>query len=568
MQRRFSVPAVILLAIVIAGANETANASLAPKWSDQQLIDFSEVVVAGEVTAIASAREGNAIYTYVTIEVDEVLRGHISDRHVVLKQAGGVVDDIGMDVSGQARFERGEHVLVFAEVRPRDRTLYTTALWQGKWSVQIDPVSGRRVAYRNDPSTPDSEVDVRDLSVLAQSVAATAHDRAEAFVTSPVETPVDIGVDPFVTLATPARWTSQPVLVDIQAGGQPGLPGGGAAQMANVLAQWNAAGSAHTWSVRSTSAAARCQDPFNNTTIVAVVWNDPCADISNTGGTIAVAATWFTVAPSGGTVNGVTFRTILEVTVTTNDSATAQQFVLNGNCFQQVLLHEMGHALGLGHTADATAVMFATVSFAQCSAAPLPLQPDDIAGVRFIYPSSTPPPAGVPAPVTGLTATVTGTTVAIRWNASTGATSYRLVAVLGGVTVFDANVGAGTAVTATAPSGTFTVTVFAVNAAGQSAGTSTTFTVGGGTLPSAPTSVTAVVGAGRTLTLSWPAGAGATSYRLQATLNGVLVFDQNIGPATAVGPLPVPAGSYTVTVFSVNAAGQSPTGTSTSFVVP
>jgi hypothetical protein len=471
-----------------------------------------------------------------------------------------------MEISGQARFRRGEEVLVFAEVRPRDRTLYTTALWQGKWTIQRDAASGREIAMRWDPSTPNATVDVRDLAMFSNAVAATQQDRFEEMVTSPAETPVENGTDPFATLDTPARWTTQPVIVDLQAGGQPGLPGGGLSQMQNVFAQWNAAGSTFQWSVRSIAAPSRCQSPFNNTTFVVIVWNDPCAEMSNTGATIAVAATWFTVAPAGGTVNGVTYRQILEVTVTTNDSTTAQQFVLNGNCFQQVLLHETGHALGLGHTTDSTAVMFATVAFSQCAPAAKPLQPDDVSGVRFIYPSSTTP--AVPLPVTGLAATVSGSLVTIRWNASAGATSYRLLATAGGATVFNANVGNTTVVAANAPPATYTVTVFAVNAAGQSAGTSTTFTVGGGTLPTAPATVTPVVGAGRTLTVSWSAGAGATSYRLLATLNGAVVFNQNVGPTTAVGPVQVPPGSYTITIFSVNAAGESPTGTTTTFVVP
>jgi hypothetical protein len=546
---------------------QSSQASIGPKWSDEQLTDLSSAVVAGKVTSVASGWDGSAIYTYITIDIRRVLRGAIAERQVVLKQAGGVVGDIGMEISGQARFRRGEEVLVFAEVRPRDRTLYTAALWQGKWTIQRDAASRREIAMRSDPSTPDAGVDVRDLAMFADAIAMIARDPVEEMVTSPAEAPVENGTDPFAVLDTPARWTTQPVRIDLQAGGQPGLPGGGLSQMQNVLAQWNAAGSAFQWSLRSTAAASRCQSPFNNSDAVVVVWNDPCAEMSNTGNTIALAATWFTTAPAGGTINGIAFRRILEVTLTTNDSLSAQQFVLNENCFQQVLLHEAGHSLGLGHSADSTAVMFATVQFSQCSAAARPLQPDDVSGIRFVYPGSA-PPTGVPGPVTGLTATAAGSIVTIRWTASAAATSYRLVATVGGATVFDANVGNATVVAANAPPGTYTVTVFAVNAAGQSTGVSTTFTVGGGTLPAAPATVTRVIGAGRTLTMSWSAGAGATSYRLTATLNGALVFNQNVGGGTSIGPLQVPPGSYTVTVFSVNAAGESPTGTTTTFVVP
>lgn len=77
-----------------------------------------------------------------------------------------------------------------------------------------------------------------------------------------------------------------------------------------------------------------------------------------------------------------------------------QQFVTNGNCYQQVRLHEMGHALGLGHTGVTNAVMFASVGFAQCSASPLPLHPDDMAGAQAIYPQNT--PGGAPGQPTNV----------------------------------------------------------------------------------------------------------------------------------------------------------------------
>jgi hypothetical protein len=65
-----------------------------------------------------------------------------------------------------------------------------------------------------------------------------------------------------------------------------------------------------------------------------------------------------------------------------------------GFYIEDIAAHEFGHALGLGHSAIAGATMYPSVS--SCSTGNRTLDPDDIAGVRSLYPPLTPPtPTGV-----------------------------------------------------------------------------------------------------------------------------------------------------------------------------
>ncbi len=68
-----------------------------------------------------------------------------------------------------------------------------------------------------------------------------------------------------------------------------------------------------------------------------------------------------------------------------------------------VALHELGHALGLGHTTDPNAVMFAEYSGKRT------LTPDDIAGIQALYgpPGPNEGQSATPLPPTGITATTT-----------------------------------------------------------------------------------------------------------------------------------------------------------------
>ena len=49
--------------------------------------------------------------------------------------------------------------------------------------------------------------------------------------------------------------------------------------------------------------------------------------------------------------------------------------------FQQTLCHELGHSLGLDHTSDRNAIMFAE----QISTSEAALNSDDIAGIQSVY---------------------------------------------------------------------------------------------------------------------------------------------------------------------------------------
>src|SRR2546428_12912397 len=139
-----------LLAVCALAAGASLARASSPKWTDDELAHLSDAIVTGRVTDVAAGRDArtNAIYTYVTVLVDQVLKGDIAEREIVVKQVGGEIGNEGLGVPEQALFARGENVLLFLEARRRDGTLYTSALWQGKWTIERDPSNGEAIATR------------------------------------------------------------------------------------------------------------------------------------------------------------------------------------------------------------------------------------------------------------------------------------------------------------------------------------------------------------------------------------------------------------------------------------
>jgi predicted phage tail protein len=184
---------------------------------------------------------------------------------------------------------------------------------------------------------------------------------------------------------------------------------------------------------------------------------------------------------------------------------------------------------------------------------------------------------GLPSAPVLLTPVVSGLNVSLSWTAPAGRAPTGYVIVAGSAAGLSNLASFGTGNTATsfaasAPAGLYFVRLAASNGCGVGPTSSDVSFTLGMDVPGAPTDLSAIVGPGGLVTLTWnaPASAGATSYLVEAGSDrGMLNLARlSTRDASSVFHAAAPPGRYFVRVRAVNGGGASAASNEVVVIVP
>ncbi|MGE0822667.1 MAG: matrixin family metalloprotease [Candidatus Binatia bacterium] len=427
-----------LLVATILGGPPNVRASVVIPLTEAALAQQADAIIVGHVSALESRTEptGEAICTYISVTVLEVWKGEIDRRTFTIKQLGGRTEDGIVHIEGAPEFTIGENVLLFL-TRNADGTARVAQLYQGKFSLFPDQETGKLYAYR-DPHPPGVQV-VRDersqedevtsgrtnteADILAAhgffEVAQLRHQvqhytetgsrartvrgavpvlRSAVAVADPVSSGGGIGVQFNFATNPGARWfepdSGIPIVMQVNL---QGAPAGALTVISQALQAWSTVAGSGLFFLNggATSAFGYQRDGENS-----ISFNDPLRQIDppvNCAGVLAVGG--YFASGEVRTINGITFQRIVEGDVVLADGWQGCNVFESPSKLAEVLTHELGHVVGLGHSPNPDATMYGSVHFDGRGAQ---LHADDIAGLTFLYPGSSPSQPANPACTTTL----------------------------------------------------------------------------------------------------------------------------------------------------------------------
>jgi hypothetical protein len=140
-----------LLVLLLISSYKSTSLSQTIQSDIQSLTKGAEMILTGKVTRQNSSwnKDKTRIYTDVTVEVDEYLKGTSSNKTIVVTTPGGEVGEVGEIYSHMPKFKNEEEVLLFVKKDKENMSYKVVNGEEGKIALYTDKKTGEKVTSSN-----------------------------------------------------------------------------------------------------------------------------------------------------------------------------------------------------------------------------------------------------------------------------------------------------------------------------------------------------------------------------------------------------------------------------------
>ena len=395
----------ILLAVAaLFGAAVSASAATVPYRTDAELVAISDRVVRGRILdSVVERAPSGIIRTRTRVAVIEDFTGGAETILTVLERGGQLPDGTTVWIPGAPRFAPGDDVVLCLKRTAdgyRTVSMGFSAFRVGAAVAGDRPLTrfgGAAVVGGRDVAGGEASRGLEEFRRAAGTVTGVAARGVltEAQATAAVAAVTrDRVAEPFTLLGDGLRWQqvdSGQAITWYRNTFRPSPIQGADTddQLRTALVAWTSPPTGHITLAFGGTRDVPIQlvpgeDPYcnaGNLGVGLITFGDPLDELED--GVLAIGGGC--ASSSTHVVNGTIFNPFTHGLVVLNDDAALEGYRTAPN-ITRILEHEVGHAIGLGHT-DAGQD---NIMYPSCCAASMPippaLGPDDLAGLRFIYP--------------------------------------------------------------------------------------------------------------------------------------------------------------------------------------
>lgn len=140
-----------LFVILLLSGFKISSLSQTIQSDIQSLSKGADVILTGKVTKQNSSwnKDKTRIYTDVSVEVDEYLKGNSSNKTIVVTTPGGEVGEVGEIYSHMPKFKNEEEVLLFVKKDKIAMNYIVVNGEEGKIALYTDKKTGEKVTTSN-----------------------------------------------------------------------------------------------------------------------------------------------------------------------------------------------------------------------------------------------------------------------------------------------------------------------------------------------------------------------------------------------------------------------------------
>mgnify|MGYP005841120653 CR=1 FL=1 len=128
---------IILVILGVLFVTQTATGLTIKEASLEELTSESVLVVRGTIVEQFSQWDADHrnIYTYNTMEIQQVLRGNISSETVMVRELGGTVGEVTAEVNGLRYLNTGDDVILFLRETDENNVYKIHSFTLGKFNI-------------------------------------------------------------------------------------------------------------------------------------------------------------------------------------------------------------------------------------------------------------------------------------------------------------------------------------------------------------------------------------------------------------------------------------------------